>query len=94
MRFGPDELGQAEGNELVDSLETIRSLKSAGASNILAFVSHVQVDLKRQGQEAGADRVIARSAFSEKLNGVMSEAAATRDNEAECGIATGSPPDS
>lgn len=75
-------------------LETIRSLKSAGSSNILAFVSHVQVDLKRQGQEAGADRVIARSAFSEKLNGVMSEAAATRDNEAECGIATGSPPDS
>jgi CheY-like chemotaxis protein len=75
-------------------LETIRALKSEGVANMLAFVSHVQVDLKRQGQEAGADRVIARSAFSEKLNALMSEAAATRDNEAECGIATGSPPDS
>jgi negative regulator of sigma E activity len=31
MRFGPDELGQAEGNELVDSLETIRSLESVAA---------------------------------------------------------------
>jgi CheY-like chemotaxis protein len=37
----------------------------------VAFVSHVQVDLKRQAQEAGCDAVVARSAFAQKLPEIL-----------------------
>ncbi len=63
-------------------LALIQALKSNSETNsmqVLAFVSHVQVDLKKQALEAGADRVIARSAFSQNLNAIMAEAA-SRDN--------------
>ncbi len=37
------------------------------ATNIIAFVSHVQGDLKMKAQEAGCDMVLPRSAFSQNL---------------------------
>jgi len=36
-------------------------------TNIIAFVSHVQGDLKMKAQEAGCDMVLPRSAFSQNL---------------------------
>lgn len=35
--------------------------------SIISFVSHVQGELKQQAHEAGADMVLARSAFSQNL---------------------------
>jgi DNA-binding NarL/FixJ family response regulator len=37
------------------------------ATNIIAFVSHVQGELKMKAQEAGCDMVLPRSAFSQNL---------------------------
>jgi hypothetical protein len=52
MPFGPDELGQAEGNELVDSLDAIRSLESVAAdANVrvgMAFTDRVMAALANE----------------------------------------------
>jgi DNA-binding response OmpR family regulator len=37
------------------------------APRIVAYVSHVQVDLAMAAREAGADQILARSAFVERL---------------------------
>jgi len=39
--------------------------------NLLAYVSHVQGDLKLQAQEAGCNMVLARSAFSQNLPQIL-----------------------
>ena len=41
------------------------------ATNIIAFVSHVQGDLKMKAQEAGCDMVLPRSAFSQSLTQIL-----------------------
>lgn len=43
--------------------DILPALKAAGIPTV-AFVAHVQTDLKQQALEAGVDRVVARSAFS------------------------------
>lgn len=43
--------------------DILAALKADGVPTV-AFVAHVQTDLKQQALEAGVDRVIARSAFS------------------------------
>jgi hypothetical protein len=50
----------------VDPLALIPDLKARGLRTI-AFVSHVQVELRRQAEEAGCDVVVARSAFVQRL---------------------------
>lgn len=40
-------------------------------TSILAFVSHVQGELKLQAQEAGCDMVLARSSFSQNLPQIL-----------------------
>ena len=60
-------------------IQELKSNQETNSTQVLAFVSHVQVDLKKQALEAGADRVVARSAFSQNLNAIMAEAA-SRDN--------------
>src|SRR5215475_3418907 len=35
--------------------------------SLIGYLSHVQVDLKQQAQEAGCDMVLARSAFSQNM---------------------------
>lgn len=55
-----------------DPIAEIRKLRTAHAAPIVAYVSHVQVDLKRQAEEAGAGEVIARSAFVERLPELLS----------------------
>ena len=56
-------------NRSLDPLALIRDLKAGDTRNvpILAFVSHVQGELKQQAQEAGANVVLARSAFTQNL---------------------------
>jgi CheY-like chemotaxis protein len=56
--------------DAVEPLELIRAMKDAAelrAVRIIAFVSHIQADLKKQAQDAGADMVLARSAFSQNI---------------------------
>jgi CheY-like chemotaxis protein len=54
----------------VDCLKLIASLKSSPETKsvqLIAYVSHVEGERKRQAQEAGCDMVLARSAFSQNL---------------------------
>ena len=52
----------------VDPLAAIRAAKALpNPPRIIGFLSHVQVDLAAAAEEAGADLVLARSAFSAKL---------------------------
>jgi CheY-like chemotaxis protein len=53
---------------LIQQLRKEAALKSAG---IIAYVSHVQGELKQQAQEAGAHMVLARSAFSSNLPALL-----------------------
>jgi PleD family two-component response regulator len=54
----------------VNPLATIGSLK-AGADtkgiSLIGYLSHIQVDLKQQAQDAGCDMVLPRSAFSQNM---------------------------
>lgn len=43
--------------------DIIAALKTAAVPTV-AFVAHVQTDLKQQALDAGVDRVVARSAFA------------------------------
>lgn len=52
----------------LDTVDLIRQLKAADpAQSVAAYVSHVQVELRRAAAEAGADPVLPRSAFATKL---------------------------
>ena len=54
--------------ELLANLNSDESLRSVPA---VCFLAHVQTDLKKQAQEAGADEVLARSIFSTSLPAVL-----------------------
>lgn len=56
-----------------DPIELIRKLKNAEGvrPSIIAFVSHVQGELKQKAHDAGADMVMARSAFSTNLPQIL-----------------------
>lgn len=57
----------------VEPIQLIRQIKSGdfGKVSLIAFVSHVQGELKQQAHEAGADMVMARSAFSTNLTQIV-----------------------
>jgi hypothetical protein len=57
----------------VDPVDLIRKLKSGDAAktSVIAFVSHVHGELKQKAHEAGADMVMARSAFSTNLPQIL-----------------------
>ncbi len=58
----------------VNAVTTISKLKSIEALrpiSIISFVSHVQGELKQQAQDAGANMVMARSAFSSNLPQIL-----------------------
>ena len=50
----------------------VAELKTLGVE-VLAFLSHVNAELKLKAEEAGADRVLARSALSQNLNAIVRE---------------------
>jgi DNA-binding NarL/FixJ family response regulator len=53
----------------LDPLAAIERIKeaTAGACRVVGFVSHVQTDLIAAARRAGADEVLARSAFAARL---------------------------
>jgi len=58
----------------VDAVHLIEALKAAPETkgiSVIAYVSHVQAELKQKAQEAGCDVVLARSAFSINLPGIL-----------------------
>lgn len=58
----------------VQPVNLISKLKSDPATkgiSVISFVSHVQGELKQQAQEAGANMVLARSAFSTSLPQIL-----------------------
>jgi hypothetical protein len=40
-------------------------------TGMIAFVSHVQAELKKEAHDAGCDMVLARSAFSQNLDQIL-----------------------
>ena len=58
----------------VPMLKVAQKLKSDPAYkgiSVIAYLSHVQVDLKQEAQNAGLDMVMARSAFSTNLPQIL-----------------------
>ena len=57
-------------DSLLAHLAMIQAAKTAGIE-VLAFVPHVQAELKKQALDAGADKVVARSNFAQHLNSAL-----------------------
>ena len=58
----------------VDPVPLISQLKSSPETksiSVIGFLSHIQGELKQKAQEAGANMVMARSAFSQNLQQIM-----------------------
>jgi CheY-like chemotaxis protein len=58
-----------------DPVATIRALKADPAlarTRTIGFVSHVRTDVIAAAREAGADEVLARSAFAARLSEILS----------------------
>lgn len=56
--------------EAAQPLKLITKLKGKSETkgiSLIGYLSHIQVDLKQQAQEAGCDMVMARSALSQNL---------------------------
>jgi PleD family two-component response regulator len=61
-------------NNNIHPIELIASLKadpSTRDATVLAYLSHVQHDLKREAEKAGSDLVLPRSAFSQNLYEIL-----------------------
>jgi CheY-like chemotaxis protein len=57
-----------------DPIGIVKAMKNDPATKgipVVAFVSHVQVDLKQLAQDSGCDLVLARSAFAQNLPEVL-----------------------
>jgi PleD family two-component response regulator len=68
-------------NNSVQPLELIVKLKSDGDLrhiSLIGYLSHVQGELKQKAQEAGANIVMARSAFSQNLPQILKRHAGVR----------------
>ena len=60
--------------EAVRPLKLISQVKNDGEMkqiSVIGYLSHVQGELKQQAQEAGANIVMARSAFSQNLQQIL-----------------------
>lgn len=51
--------------------ETLKSSEETKDVNVIAYLSHVQAELKQKAQELGIDMVLARSAFSTNLPQIL-----------------------
>jgi CheY-like chemotaxis protein len=61
-------------NNSVDALDLISKLKGDGTLkriSLIGYLSHVQGELKQKAHEAGANIVMARSAFSQNLQQIL-----------------------
>ena len=60
--------------DAADPIQRILALKSDSRLQsipLLAYVSHVQVELRQKAVDAGCDTVLARSAFSSQLQNIL-----------------------
>jgi CheY-like chemotaxis protein len=55
----------------VDLIDRMKRDEDTKGISVMGYVSHVQGDLKVKAQEAGADVVVARSAFSQNLPQIL-----------------------
>jgi hypothetical protein len=55
-----------------DAVAEIQKLRRVHSAPIVAYLSHVQVDLKRRAEEAGAAEVLPRSMFVQRLPELLS----------------------
>jgi len=58
----------------VEPLKLISALKSSAETkgiSLIGYLSHIQGELKQQAHDAGADMVMARSAFSQNLQQIL-----------------------
>ena len=55
----------------IDPLEAIRRAKAQSPARVVAFLSHIETELAAEALGAGADSVMARSAFSVKLPEIL-----------------------
>ena len=68
-------------NGSVDPLSLISAIKSNGelkGISLIGYLSHVQGELKQKAHEAGANIVMARSAFSQNLQQILKRHAGVR----------------
>lgn len=69
-----------------DALGAIRTVRAAAPeADIVAFGSHVETEALKAAREAGADRVMARSAFVRELPGLVAAARGRRSEGVEPG---------
>jgi DNA-binding NarL/FixJ family response regulator len=54
-----------------DSIAEIAKIKEDRSLPVTAFFSHVQIDAKERAQKAGADEVVPRSAFAQRLTEIL-----------------------
>jgi CheY-like chemotaxis protein len=59
----------------LEPIELIRLAKSLRPIPIVGFLSHVEIELKRQAEQLGCDQVLPRSAFSQKLPQILNQSA-------------------
>ena len=60
--------------DAMEPVKMIAALKKEPATRsigIIAFVSHIQAELKKEAHDAGCDMVLARSAFSQNLDQIL-----------------------
>ncbi len=68
-------------NTSVNAAELIRQIKSDAELKeipVMAFFSHVQVELQRAAQEAGCDQILPRSQFTATLPQLLRQAASSK----------------
>jgi CheY-like chemotaxis protein len=59
------------GIEAVDLIARVKAMPEAKSTSVIGFVSHIEAELKQRAQEAGANMVLARSAFSTNLPQIL-----------------------
>lgn len=68
----PDAIVLVDLNHPADPIAAIRALKETAPSpHVVAFGSHVDSDRLKAARDAGADRVLARSAFTDRLAEIL-----------------------
>jgi hypothetical protein len=55
-----------------DAVAEIQKIRAGNKVPVFAFLSHVQIELKRKAEEAGATEVMPRSAFVQRLPDLLS----------------------
>ncbi|HEV3253933.1 MAG TPA: response regulator [Candidatus Acidoferrales bacterium] len=75
VRARPPKLVILDLNARQGALETIERLREAGAAApVVAFLSHVQVELAEQARAAGCGDVMPRSKFTQNLATILAQA--------------------